>query len=339
MCFLAGGSGGHIFPALAVASKIRQKEKSVEIRFLCSRNALDRRIFTENGEDFTPLFSGKIRRYFSLKNFIDPIFLVFGFFQSLVFFLRWHPDVIFSKGGFSAVPPVIAAALLRIPIVAHETDAASGLANRLSARFAQKTLSAWSGIGNPVREAIFHGNPKNIPHFKNPDLPLIFGFFGSQGAQSVNELFFEIAEQIPANIIWAVGIGKLPDRKFSKNIRLLEFVGSEFPDFLAAADLVISRSGGSIFEIAAAQKPSILIPLSSAANNHQWHNAEKIKEKNAAEIFDESGATPKDFLVKIKDILENSEKRKILLKNIALFSSKNAAEKIAEEILKIAKKS
>ncbi len=263
--------------------------------------------------------------------------LLLGFFQSLFFFLKWRPNVIFSKGGFAAVPALFAAGILRIPILAHETDVVSGWTSRLSRFFAREVLCAWDGIGNPVREEIFQGNPQNIPAFPNPHLPLVFGFFGSQGARSVNTLFFEIAEKIPANVLWIVGTGNLPSREFSPHIRLMEFVGMEFADYLIAADLVISRAGGSIFEIAAAQKPALLLPLSGSANDHQHHNAQKLQTKNAAEILEEKTTTPRIFLEKIKTLLENYEKRKELAHNIAFFSSRDSADIIAKYILTLAK--
>ena len=303
---------------------------------MCGKSKLEQKIYSENKITPKTLFSGKIRRYFSFQNFIDPIFLLFGFFQSLIFFRKWRPDAVFSKGGFTAVPPILAAAILKIPIFIHETDAASGLANRLSAKFATKIWRAFDGIGNPVRDEIFAGDPRKIPKFQKPNLPLIFGFFGSQGAQKINELFFEIADKIPANILWVVGDGKMPKKTFPENIRLFEFVGKNFPDFLAAADLVISRAGGGIFEIAAAKKPAILVPLKSAANRHQEKNAEILAKNNAAEIFDEEKSAA-EFLKMIKNLLKNPEKRKKLAKNIAKFSPKKAAERIADELLKLKK--
>lgn len=335
---LAGGSGGHIFPAIAVADKILEKQPNSKILFICSKNHLDKNILIKNKKKFRSIFSGKLRRYFSLKNFTDPVFMIIGFFQSFFILIKFKPDVIFSKGGFVSLFPILAAWILKIPIITHESDSVSGLANNICNKFANIKMSAFKKKGfkfvglplrinkDPIKIKLFNNNKKNI-----------FLFFGSQGSVLINNLFIKIIEKITENfnVIWIYGNDD--EKKFNPltnipNIKFYKFLHEDFFNILNSSDLIISRSGSSIFEIAFLEKPSILIPLTSSAGNHQWKNAENFHKNQACIMLDERELTPEILLNTIIKTM-NNKKLKKLSENTKKIQIKDAADLIANKIL------
>ena len=338
---IAGGSGGHIMPAVAVAKVLLAKKQQVLL--VGSNSKLDRELLTKSKLPFKQIICGKLRRYWDWHNLLTPWQVFVGIWQSFKIINKFKPKVVFSKGGFVAVPVCLVAWYKRIPIVIHESDMAIGLANKITGKLATKRLSAWSmaghqRVGLPVRSlSSCRGNPCGCPLMQGQvqDLPLLFGFFGSQGSEPLNQLFYPIAKELSkvANIVWTYGANNNPPKNMPKNIRLVPFLHEEFTSTLQAADLVITRAGSSIFELAAAKKASILVPLPSAANNHQWYNAKKISKKKAAIVLDQEQLTSRKLLKIIIKLLADKEKRGELSRNITQFYQPKAAEKIAEIIL------
>ena len=342
--FAAGGTGGHIFPALAIAAEIRKKNPAAKIEFFCARQKLDAAILRDAGEKFAPIFCGKLRRYFSWQNFVDPFFLILGIFQCFFKFIFSRPALIFSKGGFAAVPPVFAAALLRIPIISHESDAAPGLANKICGRFSQKIFTAFPGnfgefSGLPVSEKIFSAKKSDgekILNFKNPAKKIIFIFGGSQGADFLNNIFFSLAEKFSeiANFVLISGDKKNLQPK-NESQKIFDFLPHEkFFAVLHAADIVISRAGSSIFELAVTKKCAILVPHPHGSG-HQQKNAEIFAAAGAAKIFSQQNFELKNLENFVKNLLENKNLRENFSEKIAQFAPKNAAKFLAEKILEI----
>jgi len=357
---IGGGSGGHIMPAITIGEKIENISKN-KILYICSRNKLDQEIFINNNKKFYPLYTGKLRRYFSWKNFLDLGFFLYGFIQSFILLLKQKPKVIFSKGGYVSLPMGLAAKILKIPLVLHESDQVMGLANRLLAKIAQKVLTGFPFenkkfhyVGNPVKKEILQAKIKNIDkdlgfEDKNKKIILILG--GSQGAENLNKIIWKSFFKIKANFVVLCGKGKnifkkLPRKNlhfseqdsFHRNLKVFEFVNSEKMGFLLQkADLVISRAGaGTIADVAALEKPLILIPLKNSACDHQRKNAQKLASQKAALYWEEDEiAQNEKFIKMVNNLLQDAEKIKILTKNIAQFYHKNAAENIAKEILKL----
>ncbi|MCK5490540.1 MAG: UDP-N-acetylglucosamine--N-acetylmuramyl-(pentapeptide) pyrophosphoryl-undecaprenol N-acetylglucosamine transferase, partial [Candidatus Pacebacteria bacterium] len=283
-----------------------------------------------------------------------------GIIQSLYYIYKFKPDIVFSKGGFASVPPVIASWVLKIPIITHESDIVPGLANRIIARFASKILISFSAAekyfdkskviltGNPIRSDIEKGSRENaLEFFKlSPDLPTVLIFGGSQGAQKINEMVLEILPNLieKCQIIHQCGdknykeiknkISEL-NLKYPERYRVYPFIKKEMKDAFALADIVISRAGAnSLAEIVALQKPNILIPLSTSANNHQPENAKFFAEKNASLIIDETVSNSQDLADAILKLLSDKNlQNKIKQKLSELAPSQNASRKIAEEIL------
>ena len=359
-----GGTGGHLIPLLGVVSELRKicLEKGIEKpKFLLITPASDfNQSISEAGIQIKTIKAGKLRRYFSWENFRDILKIPVGIIQSLYYIYKFKPDIVFSKGGFASVPPVIASWVLKIPIITHESDIVPGLANRIIARFASKILISFSAAekyfdkskviltGNPIRSDIEKGSRENaLEFFKlSPDLPTVLIFGGSQGAQKINEMVLEILPNLieKCQIIHQCGdknykeiknkISEL-NLKYPERYRVYPFIKKEMKDAFALADIVISRAGAnSLAEIVALQKPNILIPLSTSANNHQPENAKFFAEKNASLIIDETVSNSQDLADAILKLLSDKNlQNKIKQKLSELAPSQNASRKIAEEIL------
>ncbi len=289
------------------------------------------------------IFSGKWRRYFSWKNFSDIFLIGIGFFQSLFLLIRLRPDVIFSKGGFSAVPAATAAFFLRIPLVVHESDAVPGVANRYVQRFAKKVLTSFpvhfgECVGTPIRKEIFEGDKekgKKMLSFSDFSKPILFGFGGSQGAEDMNKNIVQVLDDLlpVANIVWVSGPEKSEVFPEKEGFKVFEYLHDDFPHVLAASDIVVSRAGSSsLFEVAALEKPMILIPLATAAGNHQEKNAKLFSDAKAALVLYEKNLTPENLKEEILGLIQNPEEQKTMSAAAKRLVKRDAAEKIAEEI-------
>lgn len=359
-----GGTGGHLIPLLGVVSEIRKisaEKKLGKLEFLLiTPDSKFNQNISDAGIEIKIIKAGKLRRYFSLENIIDIFKIPVGIIQSLYHISKFKPDIVFSKGGFASVPPVIVAWVLRVPIVTHESDIVPGLANRIIARFASKILISFSAAekyfnknkvvltGNPIRGDITQGSRENaFKFFKlSPDLPTILIFGGSQGARKVNEMVLEILPDLTekCQIIHQCGdknykeiknkIGRL-NLKYPKRYRVYPFIKDEMKDAYALAEIVISRAGAnSLAEIVALKKPNILIPLSTSANNHQPENAKFFAEKKSSLIIDETANSSQDLANTIFKLLSDKNLQIQMKQKLSeRASSQNAASKIAEEII------
>ena len=387
-----GGTGGHLIPLLAVVSELKKlsnvcnkapqpyrtmepANEMVKLEFLLVTPASG---FNQNISDagikIKTIKAGKLRRYFSLENITDIFKIPIGIIQSLYHIYKFKPDVVFSKGGFASVPPVIVAWVLRVPIVTHESDIVPGLANRIIARFSSKVLISFSATekyfnkskviltGNPIRSDIIKGSRENaLEFFKlSLDLPTILIFGGSQGAQRINEMILEILPELvkKCQVIHQCGIKNYEEikndikdlnfpkankrlfafGKFAERYKLYPYLNKEMKDAYAVAEIVISRAGAnSLAEIVALGKPNILIPLSTSANNHQPENAKFFAEKEASLIINETVDNPQDLLEAIFKLLSDKNLQDEIKQKLSeMASSQNAASKIAGEILKCA---
>ncbi len=284
-----GGTGGHLIPLLGVVSELKKislEKKGRELEFLLITPASGfNKNISDAGIEIKTIKAGKLRRYFSWENFKDILKIPVGVVQSLYYVYRFKPAVVFSKGGFASVPPIIASWILRVPIITHESDIVPGLANRIIARFASKTLISFSAAekyfdknkvvltGNPIRSDITEGNIENaLKFFKlSSDLPTVLIFGGSQGAQKINEFVLEILQELvgKCQIIHQCGdknykeiksrVHCLEHKDSSSNetnsytlkselqnrYRLYPFINDEMKDAYAIADIVISRAGAN----------------------------------------------------------------------------------------------
>lgn len=293
---------------------------------------------------FKAIQTGKLRRYFAWENFVDPFRLVAGFFQSLYHVGRFKPDAVFVKGGFVSVPVALAAYALRKPIVLHESDSVMGLSNRLISRMARSVCVGFPldpsadeklvFTGNPVRRSILAGDPEKgykLTGFK-PDKPVLLVWGGSQGAKQINLMLSRSFNQLKGfQIIHVTGKGK-QTKLSGSNYKQFEYLGEELKDIYAITNLVVSRSGAnSLYELALMQKPSVLVPLKSAAHNHQQINAEYFEEKEAAVIL----RKPSQLVGVLRLMATDPELYVSMQKNLKKLSKPNAAKKIAELLMEV----
>lgn len=299
-----GGTGGHVFPALAVAEVLSD---TCEIFWIGSRKGIEARIVTERGIPFHSVPSGKLRRYFSWQNFTDAFRIFGGLLASLVILAKLKPHALFSKGGFVTVPPVLAARILGIPVISHESDFDPGLATRINAKSScricvpyPETLAFFTGglakkvrhTGNPVRRDIFSAQGS----FAREELmasarekPLFFVQGGSLGARQINETLREVLPLLKASgwfVIHQRGdapwdIADEPGFYLSR-----PFFSSEYGSILAASNLVLSRAGaGSIWEMGVMKKPAVLLPLDGGSRGDQIRNAAHCERSGAALVL------------------------------------------------------
>lgn len=359
-----GGTGGHLFPLAAVAEKIKEKKFDTEFLFVGPNGGMENEIMQKYGIPLKNVKAGKMRRYFSLMNFIDFFKVIIGIFQSLWILLKYMPDVIFSKGGYASFPVVLAGWIYRIPILIHDSDATPGLANSVLGKFADRVAVSYPEAerefaaeqvvltGNPVREDILRGDAQKARELFNlsPEKKTIFVWGGSQGAKIINEKIVDILPELikKYQIIHQTGennleetrhrAGELGVKAGHEGYYPVAFIGDELSDILAVSDLVISRAGAnSISEIAAIGKPAIIIPIEKAANNHQRMNAYSVARLGGCIVLEENNLGENLLLSRIEEIMNDDNLKTKLSANIKKFYHPDAAERLADGILGLIK--
>jgi len=347
--FTGGGTGGHVIPNLAIIKAVRQLAGHAEIFYLGSQNGPEKKLVEKVGVKFFTIAGGKWRRYFSLKNMVDSIKIPVGVMQSIHHLIKIKPNIVFSKGGFVSVPVVIAAAILRIPIIIHESDFSPGLATKIAARFATKICLAFPTArnagkmritGNPIRSIGNATHGREFLKFKN-DRPTLLVAGGSSGANFLNNLLTKTIGELATkmNIVWLTGRGKSSEKSLPSNVRVFEYLDAEYLDVLAAADLIVSRAGaGAIFEISTTSRPSILIPLpAKSSRGDQIENARFFEKNGAAIVLSQSEAKPRDFTKLVSWLIVDEPRRTKIGAAARKLAPEKSAEKIARIILEEAK--
>jgi UDP-N-acetylglucosamine--N-acetylmuramyl-(pentapeptide) pyrophosphoryl-undecaprenol N-acetylglucosamine transferase len=311
------------------------------------------------GLAYAEIPSGKLRRYFSLKNCTDVFRIACGFFAALRIFLRRRPAVVFSKGGYVSFPPVLAAWFLRVPVITHESDLDPGLATLLNAPFAKKICVPYEEsaahfparfrkklvvTGNPVRREIFSGRADEglrLTGFSG-EKPVVLILGGSLGAQEINALArAALDELLPVcDIVHQTGEGKYEEISRPGYFAAPYFT-SELPHILAAASVVVSRAGaGSLWEFLAAEKPALLIPLRGAGTRgDQLRNAAHFERMGAAKVLSGDVLTREAFAAAVAALIEPQQREAMrsAIRRIAGRDAKDAAGLCAAMILEYAK--
>lgn len=282
--FTGGGTAGHVTPNIALIEAMQTR--GWQCHYVGSRHGIERQLTADLELPFHAIHSGKLRRYFSWQNFIDPLFILLGFVQSLWLCLTIRPQLVFSKGGFVSVPVAAAAWLCRIPVISHESDITPGLANKLCLPFSRVLCVNFSETlnylppaarhkaevtGSPLRSGLRDADPERgraYLQFK-ADKPILLVVGGSLGARVLNETIWENLDWLTKDfqVVHLVGAGHTNDDMSNPEYRQVEYLSEEFGDVLACADVVMSRAGAnSIYELLEFRKPHLLIPLSAAAS-------------------------------------------------------------------------
>lgn len=361
-----GGTAGHVTPLIAVADKIKMKlGPEVKFLYIGSGAKMEKQMMSEVGIPAKSVLAGKLRRYFSLNNFIDLFKFPIGFLQSLWFLAWFSPDVVFSKGGYVAVPIVLAAWIYRIPVMMHESDSIPGLANQFLAKFSKRIAVAYPSaeqyfpkektalVGNPIRFQVTEGNPailrEQLKFTTAKKTILVLG--GSQGSHAINVAIVRVLPKLLKSfqIIHQTGeenfeyvkreAGALGIKTGYGGYFASPFMNAnQLRDAFALCDLVVSRAGATfITEIAANGKPAILIPIAKSANDHQRMNAYALANIGAALVLDESNLGEHMLMEKIESILNDDQLCKMMVDKIKAFYHPNAAEIIANGVVEIAR--
>jgi UDP-N-acetylglucosamine--N-acetylmuramyl-(pentapeptide) pyrophosphoryl-undecaprenol N-acetylglucosamine transferase len=362
-----GGTGGHLYPLVAVAEKIKEKlGPEVEFLYIGSGAEMEKKVMLEEGIQGKHVLSGKMRRYFSFMNLVDMFKLPIGFVQSLAILLWYMPDAIFSKGGYVAVPVVMAAWIYRIPVMMHESDSIPGIANQFLSKFSSRIAVAYLSaenyfpkektalVGNPIRYQVTDGDAhmlrRELQFTESKKTILVLG--GSQGSQIINDSILHILPKLlfkyqiihqtgEANYKHVIDEASLQGiKKGHDGYAVYPFMNAnQLRDSFALCELVISRAGATfITEIAANAKPSILIPLDGSANEHQRMNAYEIAKVGGALVLEETNLGEHILMQKIEDILSNDELRNSMIEEVKTFYHPQAAEVIANGIIELARK-
>lgn len=350
---------GSVTPLLALAEELKSRGEH-EFLWLGTKTGPERALIAEWNIPLKPIFAGKLRRYFSLYNFLDPLKIFAGFCQALWILKKFKPDTIVAAGGFVAVPVVLAGAILKIPILVHQQDLEWGLANKIMRLFAcwitinfEPTLKTLPRrfrrkarlVGNPVRFQIRELSASARDHsllfqkfYLEPDLPVVLALGGGTGALRLNEI---ITEAMPylyhfCQVLHLTGKEKkvkVPEGEWGARYHWQEFLTKEMTDTYNVADLVVTRAGiGTLSELAILGKPAIIVPM---PKSHQEDNARYFSENKAAIVVDQEELTPYLLSEKIRELLLNSGEREILSANIKKFANPEAAQDISDLILKI----
>ena len=321
-----GGTAGHVTPNIALIPSL--KEAGYEIEYIGSYDGIEKGLIEAQGIKYHGIASGKLRRYFDLKNFSDPFRVIKGYGQALKLMRKLKPDVVFSKGGFVSVPVVLAAKKRHIPAIIHESDITPGLANKIAIKGAKKVccnfpetmkyLPADKAVltGSPIRQELFKGDPEaalKLCGFKDHSKPVLLIIGGSLGSRIVNEAVRKILPELLEKfyVIHLCGKGNL-DNSLSGTIGYtqFEYISKELPDLFALCDIAISRAGAnSICELLALHKPNILIPLSAAASRgDQVLNAKSFKKQGFSFVLEEEDLTEESLRAAVNEVFDNRDK-------------------------------
>lgn len=339
LCLTGGGTAGHVTPHFALLPQIRARGWEV---YYVGSAGLEKPLVEAAGIPFRTIKTGKLRRYFSVENFLDVFRVVIGTLQAAGIMLRERPDAVFSKGGFVSVPVAVAAWLLRIPVVSHESDLTPGLATRIIARFARQLVYTFpetgrylpqgaEQTGTPVRPELLEGDKARGAVLCGFDpaaaLPTLLVMGGSQGAQRLNEALLAALPVLTQTwrIVHLTGKGKAIDFRHER-YKAFEFVSDEMKDLLALADVVVSRAGAnSIFELVAVGKPMLLVPLEQGSRGDQVVNAESFERSGWAHVLREKDLTTASFLAQVARLAAEADRVRDQQKS---FAGRDAARKI-----------
>ncbi|MCD7957226.1 MAG: undecaprenyldiphospho-muramoylpentapeptide beta-N-acetylglucosaminyltransferase [Lachnospiraceae bacterium] len=336
-----GGTAGHVTPNIALIPRLRELE--YDIYYIGSYDGIEKKLIEQLGIPYSGISSGKLRRYFDLKNFSDPFRVAKGYFEAKKILKKLRPDIIFSKGGFVAVPVVQAAKSLHIPVIIHESDMTPGLANRLSLPAATKVCCNFPETlknlpegkavvtGSPIRQELHNGNRPAGMKFCGftTEKPVLLVIGGSLGSVAVNQAIRRILPDLLKNfqVVHLCGKGNLEESlRHTAGYVQFEYIQEELPDLFALADVVVSRAGANaICELLDLRKPNLLIPLPAASSRgDQILNARSFEKQGFSEVLMEDTITPELLLSKINQLYQNRRKY------IAAMEQSDASDAVAK---------
>ncbi len=344
-----GGTMGHVTPHLALIPILR--DEGYEIHYIGTRDGMEAaRIRAVPGVVYHAVKSGKLRRYFSWQNFTDPFRVIAGAFQAAHLMGKIRPNVVFSKGGFVAVPVVFGAWVHRVPVLCHESDLTPGLANKLSRPFATRMVTTFPECaealgkkaecaGTAMRPELFEGTREKGLALLGFDgsKPVLMMMGGSSGAQSVNKALREALPQLlpDFDVAHLCGRGNLDaSLEGTKGYTQLEFLDDELPDALAAADLVLSRAGSNaLMEFQALDKPMLLVPYpKGASRGDQILNAQSFERRGLCKVLLQENMTPDTLSAALRETWAAREQLKAAVRAAPPADATNRIIELIHEI-------
>ncbi len=356
----AGGTGGHVYPAIAIADALKAQNSETEIQFVGTKDHMEWKAVPKAGYEIANVWISGFHRRFTAKNLMFPIKLITALTQSFGILNKFKPDVVVSCGGYVAGPVGWVAGKKSIPVVIQEQNSFPGVTNRLLAKFAYKIFTAFEEAdrffpasktqitGNPTRSTLTQVEKKTgLNAFGFDDSkPVLLIMGGSGGARTINEAIKENLDELHnkagLQIIWQCGSRYVDalkaevDESAYPNLRLTAFIDS-MPEAYAAADLVISRAGASsCSEFMLIGMPSVLIPSPNVAGDHQTQNAQAMVDAGASQLIKDNNAV--DTVAElVTSLINDQQKLKEMNKAAVALAKPDAAKTIATEILELAK--
>jgi UDP-N-acetylglucosamine--N-acetylmuramyl-(pentapeptide) pyrophosphoryl-undecaprenol N-acetylglucosamine transferase len=348
--FTGGGTAGHVTPNLAL---IEAYGDTVDLHYIGMKDSIEQNLLKETKVPFYTISAGRLRRYMTFKHLGEPFKLVKGFFQAYRLLSKINPDIIFSKGGFVAVPVVAAAWFKKIPVVAHESDMTPGLANRLCFPFLQTICVNFPEVkkyfkhpervhvtGTPVRQFLMKGSRKKgleITGFDTKRKTIIV-IGGSLGSVIINKVVRNALPELlkKYQVIHICGKGNLSsDLKDTAHYYQLEFVQKEFADLLALSDVAISRSGANmLYELLTLAKPHLLIPLSKkASRGDQIDNALHFEKQGVSLVIQEESLNENNLINKVEELLADEADYVRKIKDLKMESATQKVKDILDETI------
>lgn len=346
-----GGTAGHVTPNLALIEAM--EILGWRIDYIGSETGIERQMIEREGLPYHPISTGKLRRYLTLKNLLVPFQVLLGIGQAFQCLRRLRPDLVFSKGGFVAFPVAMSAWLLRIPVVAHESDLTPGLANRLSFPFLSKLCVAFEGTkaafrnpkkivvtGTPIRASLFRGEKERGLAYCGFDgkKPVLLVVGGSLGAKVINEVVRESLAQFTArfHVIHLCGKGKLDKTIQNKDYFQCEYAHTEMADLLAASDLVVSRSGANaVYELLALAKPHIFIPLSAkVSRGDQIENARYFEKQGISVVLDDQALNSAKLVEAVDSLYGRLPESKVKLETLGIKSATEEVMNLLQSVMR-----
>lgn len=353
-----GGTGGHIFPAVAIADEIKRRHPEAVFQFVGAKDKMEMEKVPQAGYPIEGLWISGIQRKLSLDNLSFPFKLLSSLFKSRKLLRGFKPDVVIGTGGFASGPLLWAAAQKGIPTLIQEQNSYPGITNKLLAKKVNSICVAYEGMekwfpknkihltGNPLRQGLEQALPADAQAKSalglNPDWPSLLVLGGSLGARRINHLISALIpelEKLELNLVWQCGklyfeALQAQHPELPKHIRLQAFI-SNMPEAYRASDIVISRAGANtLSELAVVAKAAILIPSPNVAEDHQTKNAQALSSKKAAILFTENRSA-EELLSEIKQLLESEELRQQLTQDIQALALPNASATIVDQIEKL----
>ena len=368
--FSGGASGGHFYPIIAIAEAMQERIKERKIiapkLYFMAPNKYNGRALFDHEIEFVQVPAGKIRRYFSLLNITDVFKTIYGCISALISMFRIYPDVVFGKGGYGSFPALFAAKILKIPVVIHESDSAPGRVNAWAGRFAKKIALSYpeaaahftnkegavAMTGCPIRTEVAQPLSNGAHEFLQLEAgqPVVLVLGGSQGAQNINDAIIEGLPELlnRYQVIHQVGRKNIEEIKSTTGVILKDHKHSyryhpfDYLNELAlrmsagVADVIISRAGSTIFEIAAWGVPSIIIPLPRSVSHDQTANAFAYAKTGAAAVIEENNLSAHIIIEEVDRIYNSPNIKETMKRQAKAFSRLDSANLIADAILDIA---